>query len=252
MCVTALALSACNARLPSSTQAPAQPGAPQDRSLAGTSCGDLAKLNLPNTTITAAEDVAAGAFAPPNDRFYPPAPPGAPTPYGRLPPFCRVAGTIAPVPGVRDPFRSVVAQDLERQVRRHRQRRHRRLHLLSRHGGAFDRGYAVAATDTGHSGGHGGLELCRSSREVDRLRLPRHSRDDSEVQGCCRGALRKRQRIVRTGTDARRAAAKASSTAHRFPEDYDGIIARAPAINLTHAVFAECSSAGDDGLGSSR
>src|SRR5688500_18106384 len=97
--VTALALSACIRPSPSWTQAPASSDAPQARSLAsGSSCGDLAKLSLPNTKITAPDDIAAGAFVPPAGAFPSPAPPGAPTRYAGLPPFCRIAGTIVPVP----------------------------------------------------------------------------------------------------------------------------------------------------------
>src|SRR5580765_7883018 len=96
---TALALSACNRQSPPQTQAPASTEAPRNGSLASPSaCGELAKLSLPNTTLTAADDIAAGAFVPPAGAFSPPAPPGAPPPYSGLPPFCRIVGTIIPVP----------------------------------------------------------------------------------------------------------------------------------------------------------
>ena len=156
VCVTALALSACNRQSPSSTQAPASSDAPQGRSLAsGSSCGDLAKLSLPNTTITAADDIAVGAFVPPAGAFSPPAPPGAPTPYAGLPPFCRVSGTIAPVPGSEIHFEVWLPKTWNGKF------------VGVGNGGAaglifypfmaepLTRGYAVAATDAGHSGGLG-------------------------------------------------------------------------------------------------
>ena len=58
-------------------------------------CGQLSSLTLPNTEITIAQTVAAGAFTPPAGAGAggPGAPPGA---YSRLPAFCRVGGTIRP------------------------------------------------------------------------------------------------------------------------------------------------------------
>src|SRR4030095_17256379 len=56
-------------------------------------CETLAKLALPHTTITAAEQVPAGAFAPPTPR---PAGTAVPPIYARLPEFCRVTATLAP------------------------------------------------------------------------------------------------------------------------------------------------------------
>src|SRR5688500_320730 len=90
VCVIALAFSACN-QSPSQTQAPASTDAPQNGSVSSAiSCGELAKLNLPTTTITAADDIAAGAFVPPAGAVGPPAPPGAPPPYAGVPSFCRL------------------------------------------------------------------------------------------------------------------------------------------------------------------
>ena len=48
-------------------------------------CAGLAKLSLPATTITIAEEVTAGAFQPPGGQG-----------LKGLPAFCRVAGVIKP------------------------------------------------------------------------------------------------------------------------------------------------------------
>ena len=53
----------------------------------GASCESLRSLSLPDTTITTATVIAPGAF---------PAPPSGPNPFANLPAFCRVAGTIRP------------------------------------------------------------------------------------------------------------------------------------------------------------
>ena len=60
-------------------------------------CGQLASLKLPHTEITRAENVAAGAFAPPAGTGNG-APGGPPAGYSHLPAFCRVAGTLRPTP----------------------------------------------------------------------------------------------------------------------------------------------------------
>src|SRR5262245_66425235 len=56
-------------------------------SVSAATCEGLAELKLPNTTITAAQTVAIGAFTPPT---------GSAAPYKELPSFCRVAGVIKP------------------------------------------------------------------------------------------------------------------------------------------------------------
>jgi len=60
--------------------------------IAATPCGDLARVALPNTTITLAQHVEAIAFPPP------PARGGAPeaNPIANLPAFCRIQATLKP------------------------------------------------------------------------------------------------------------------------------------------------------------
>src|SRR5687767_6120313 len=57
--------------------------------IAATSCEDLAKVSLPNTTITLAESVAAGAFTPP-------AAGARGQQFNDVPAFCRVQATLKP------------------------------------------------------------------------------------------------------------------------------------------------------------
>ena len=65
--------------------------------VAASACESLASLKLPNTTITLAQTVAAGAFTPP-----PPANGrggrggGNANPYADVPAFCRVTATLTP------------------------------------------------------------------------------------------------------------------------------------------------------------
>src|SRR5688572_12070038 len=60
------------------------------RSAAAASCGDLARLALPDTTITSAAVVTVGAFKAPAGSA------AAQLAYARLPEFCRVAATLRP------------------------------------------------------------------------------------------------------------------------------------------------------------
>src|SRR4051812_19664376 len=57
-------------------------------SAAASSCEDLSKLALPNTTVTLAQPVGAGAL-PATGR-------GGGNPFADLPAFCRVAATLKP------------------------------------------------------------------------------------------------------------------------------------------------------------
>ena len=54
-------------------------------------CDSLATLALKDTTVTAAQVVAAGQFSPPGERQG-----RGPNPYKDLPEFCRVAATLKP------------------------------------------------------------------------------------------------------------------------------------------------------------
>jgi feruloyl esterase len=58
---------------------------------AASACEDLSKVSLPNTTITMAQTVAAGAFTAPAGRGG-----GGANPFATLPAFCRVQATLKP------------------------------------------------------------------------------------------------------------------------------------------------------------
>src|SRR6185436_6301191 len=63
---------------------------------AAASCEGLASLTLPNTTITMAETVPAGAFTAPAPARAATAVPAAGQAFKTLPAFCRVAATLKP------------------------------------------------------------------------------------------------------------------------------------------------------------
>ena len=195
------------------------------------SCAELQRLKLPNTVLTVAEEVAAGAFAPPPGEFAIPAPPGMPPPYGNLPPFCRVAGTIAPVPDSQIRFEVWLPKTWNGKF------------AGVGNGGAagfifypsmaepLSRGYAVAATDTGHSGGLGDWSFA-----VHREKLADYSyRAVHETTEKAKSVVKARYGAAASRSYWHGCSAggrQGLTAAHRFPEDYDGIIARAPASNL--------------------
>src|SRR5262245_6437406 len=194
-------------------------------------CATLARLNLPNPTITTAEDVAAGAFAPPLGPVTFPVPPGAPSPYGGLPAFCRVAGTIAPVPDSQIHFEVWLPTGWNRKF------------AAVGNGGAagfifypfmaeaLKGGYAVGATDTGHTGGMADWRFT-SDREKS---VDFGYRAVHETTVTSKAVVE-----AHYGTASKRAYWNGCSTggrqglvaAYQFPDDFDGIVAGAPANNL--------------------
>ena len=187
-------------------------------------CEDLLGVALPDTTIASAQTIPAGAFNPPY---------GAP--LDKLPAFCRVAGVIKPtsdsyirfevwlpVSGWNGKFLGVgnggFAGSLD-------------YNALGR---VVKRGYATAATDTGHEAEAGDAswafkhpekiadfgyralhETVANAKKLMQAfynRPPQHSYFDA----CSDGGR------------------EALMEAQRFPEDFDGILAGAPANFWTH------------------
>ncbi len=197
---------------------------------AQSSCESLSQLTLANTKITLAQTVTAGAFTPP------PAPAGMPVmeaSYKDLPAFCRVVAEISPtadsaikvevwMPAVgwngkyqgqgNGGFAGVIAYPAL--------------------GAAINRGYAAAGTDTGHTGvnaawalGHPEKVIDFGYRGIHEMSLKAkaiidafygHDLQHSYFASCSDGGR------------------EALMEAQRFPEDYDGILAGAPANFWTH------------------
>jgi feruloyl esterase len=200
-------------------------------SFAQGSCEKLAQLNVPNTTITTAQTVAAGTFA------------GPPAPfsgvdisalYKSLPEFCRVVAKGTPttdsditievwlptsgwngkLQGIGNGGFAGLIDDMQL-------------------GMALKAGYAATATDTGHTGspidakwaighpekvvdfGHRGIhEMTRVAKAVVQAYYSK-APQRSYFAGCSDGGR------------------EALMEAQRYPEDYDGILAGAPASYWT-------------------
>jgi feruloyl esterase len=199
---------------------------------AAAACEDLSKLTLPNTTITMAQSVAAGAMPAPAGRGAAQA-----NPFAQLPAFCRVAATSKPSPdsdikfevwlpasGWNGKFQAVGNGGWNGNID------------LNAIAAAMRRGYAAASTDTGHEGGAGPWMQNKEKvidygyRAVHEMTAAAKSLINSFYGSAPKFAYF-------TGCSA--GGRQALKAAQMYPEDFDGIVAGAPALNATgRAAFA--------------
>ena len=194
-------------------------------------CESLATLKLPDTTITSAQQVEAGAFVPPGAS----APPAS---VKNLPAFCRVQATLKPakdsdikvevwlpLTGWNGKYRGHGNGGFAGQI------------LYPSMAVAIAEGYATASTDTGHTGtpidaswalGHPDKIVDFGWRAVHEMTV----RAKAIIQAFY-GEPAKKSYFSGCSNGGRQALMEAQ----RFPEDYDGIIAGAPA-NYWTKVFA--------------
>jgi len=198
------------------------------RPAAGQTCEKLAELKLANTTITAAQSVAAGAFTPPG---------ATNAPYKNLPAFCRVTGVIKPTDD----------SEIRFEVWMPTQGWNGRFQGIGNGGfagsisyggpagglgGALARGYAAASTDTGHVGSTGSWALGHPEKIVDYGHRGVHEMTEKakSIIAAFYGAGPKHSYFASCSNGGRQALMEAQ----RYPNDYDGLIAGAPANYFTH------------------
>jgi hypothetical protein len=187
-------------------------------------CERLADLKLANTTITAAKSVAAGAFTPTT---------GSAAPFKELPAFCRVTGVIKPTSdsdirfevwmpgsGWNGKFQGIGNGGFAGSI--------------SNEGlaGAVARGYAAASTDTGHTGRDASWALGHPEKIVDYGHRGVHEMTEKakSIISAFYGNAPKRSYFASCSNGGRQALMEAQ----RYPNDYDGLIAGAPANSFTH------------------
>ena len=198
---------------------------------AAASCESLTSMALPNTTMTLARVVEAGAFMPPA----PATGPAAGGAFRDLPAFCRIAATLKPssdsdikveiwmpLSGWNGKFEAVGNGGWAGTI------------SYGAMAGALRRGYATASTDTGHAGngGDGSFALNHPEKVVDFAYRAVH-----EMTVQAKAVAEKHY-----GSAPRLSYWNGCSTggrqglkeAQKYPEDYDGIIAGAPANFMTH------------------
>ena len=94
-------------------------------------------------------------------------------------------------------------------------------------------GYATASTDTGHVGNSDALWAIGPTGPRRGLRPSGDSPDDAQGESDCRVRSTRRSPRMRISWGARRAVDKGLMEAQRYPDDYDGILSGAPAINIS-------------------
>jgi feruloyl esterase len=169
------------------------------------SCASLAEPQRPHTTIRAAQAVTAGSFTPP----------GSTNAIGNLPPFCRVAGTIAPTSDSQISFVPLADQ--------------------------LRRGYAAASTNTGHEGA-GGLNAARFAYDKPEQLIDFAYRAHHETALAAKALIaafygKAPGRSYFIGCSS--GGYEGLMEAQRFPTDYDGILAGMPANNWTRLMAGD-------------
>jgi len=189
-------------------------------------CENLGDLKLPDTTITLAQSVPAGGFAPAGGAGR-----GGGNQFGDLPAFCRIAATLKPSSD----------SNIKIEVWMPASNWNGKFEAVGNGGwnGNIDnnalatglrRGYATAATDTGHEGG-GGPWMQNQEKLIDfgyravhemtvkaKALIKAYYNNEAKLSywnGCSAGG---------------RQGLKASQ---KYPNDFDGIVAGAPALNST-------------------
>jgi len=196
--------------------------------VAAANCDDLAKLALPNTTISKTESQPAGPFTLPNGSA-----------IKGLPAFCRVAGSIKPssdsdiefevwlpASGWNGKFQGVGNGGFAGQI------------TYNGLAEAVKLGFAAASTDTGHqaSGTDASWALGHPERIVDFGYRAIHETTEKgkAIARAFYGERPKRSYFNSCSNGGRQALMEAQ----RFPADYDGIVAGAPANYWTHLLTA--------------
>ena len=188
-----------------------------------TGCEGLADLKLPTTTITMAQSVAAGAFAPVS---------GSTPLFKSLPAFCRVAGVITPTSDSEIKFEVwLPAANWNGKFEGVGNGGFAGSISYGGLAGAVARGYAAASTDTGHSGGNATWAPGHPEKVVDYGHRGIHEMTGKAklVVKAFYGGGPKRSYFASCSNGGRQALMEAQ----RYPDDYDGIIAGAPANDFT-------------------
>lgn len=190
------------------------------------SCESLSQLKLPNTTFTLAQTVPPGGFTPPATGA------GAAQPFSNLPAFCRVAASLTPssdsdikievwlpASGWNGKFQAVGNGAWAGSISYPALRE------------ALRRGYATSSTDTGHTGGGGSFALGHPEKLIDYAYRSEHEMT-VKAKAIITAYYGEGPRLSYwTGCSA--GGKQALKEAQRYPEDFNGIIAGAPASDWT-------------------
>jgi len=196
----------------------------------GSMCDSVSKLSLPNVTIDSAQTVAPGAFTPPTT----PGPGRMNTAlFHGLPEFCRVMATLTPSSD----------SDIKIEVWLPTSGWNNDFQAVGNGGWngtmgygplaeAVKRGFAAAGTDTGHQGGSASFALGHPEKLTDFAYRAVHEMTVTSkaiIQNFY-GSAPRYSYWNGCSTGGR----QGLKEAQKFPDDYNGIIAGAPANYQTH------------------
>ncbi len=196
------------------------------------SCARLGQLAVPGATIVSAGTVSAGAFTPPSPLS--PWLAGDPSFYQKLAAFCRVV--VAATPSADSKIEIEVWMPVERWNGRFRGQGNGgfagEINFRAM-GDAVQQGYATAGTNTGHSGGatDASWALGHPEKVTDFGYRAIHSM--TQIAKSALGAYYGRDPQRSYFGSCSNGGRQALMEAQRFPEDYDGILAGAPANSWT-------------------
>jgi feruloyl esterase len=198
-------------------------------------CETLTSLSVPHGVVTLAQTIGPGAFVAPNPRGG--GPPGGQNPFAKLGSFCRVALTLKPAP----------QSDIKTEVWLPSTGWNGKLQVVGNGGfagtisyaamaNALGAGYAAASTDTGHTGpspntfanddvlvdfAHRAIHETTVAAKVAVNGFFGNGPRLSYFNGCSTGGR------------------QAVTASQRYPEDFDGIVAGAPASHTSTQAFGQ-------------
>ena len=197
------------------------------------SCESLASIKLPNTTITSANAVAAGAFTPPT----PDGSATAASQFSALPAFCRVTATLTPssdsdikvevwlpISGWNGKFQAVGNGGFAGVI------------SYPALAAAVTAGYASASTDTGHKGNTMAFALGHPEKVIDFAYRAVHEMavQAKAIVNAYYGGAPNRSFWNGCSQGGRQGITEAA----KYPSDFDGIVAGASGINNMHLMVA--------------
>ena len=197
-------------------------------------CESLSTLRMPNGKVTLAATVAPGSFAPPTGRT---GGPGGVNPFTSLPSFCRVAITLTPTE----------RSDIKAEVWLPVSGWNGKLQVVGNGNfagtvsypamaTALAAGYAAASTDTGHTGPPSNT-FVNPDVVIDFAHRAIHETTVAAkraVNGFY-GQAPKLSYFAGCSTGGR----QALTSAQRYPEDFNGIVAGAPASYTSKQAFGQ-------------
>ena len=204
--------------------------------LAATPCVDLRSLGLPNVTITSAQPVEAGPFTPTGGGR------GGPPPAVELPSHCRVAAVLTPSSD----------SHIEIEVWLPATTWNGKLQAVGNGGwagvisyaamaSALREGYATASTDTGHTGANALFAIGHPEKLIDYSHRAVH--EMTVTAKALITAFYDRGPRLSYWNGCSTGGRQGLMSAQRFPEDFDGIVAGAPANYHSHLHTSDLAAA---------